>query len=65
MMKGGHQTVGCNHSMCGRQNIHCQGCYGQAPTLWAVVLQCDVTVHDVTNWNATDDGTAGFADFRS
>ena len=65
MMKGGHQTVGCNHSMCDRQNIRCQGCYGQAPTLWAVVLQCDVTVHDVTNWNATDDGTAGFADFRS
>jgi len=29
------------------------------------VLQCNITVHDVTNWNATDNGIAGFADFCS
>ena len=65
MMKGGHQTVGCNHSMCDRQNINWKGCYGQSPTQWPIVLQCDVLVHDVKGFNKTDDGTASFSDFRS
>jgi len=64
-MVGGNQAVGCNHSMCDRQNIRCQGCYGQAPTLWGVVLQCDITVHDVTNWTEADNDRATFSQFRS
>ena len=51
--------------MCDRQNIRCQGCYGQAPTLWTVVLQCDVRVDGVSDRNTSKDGTAGFPDFRS
>ena len=66
MMKGGQQTDGCNHSMCNRQNIRCQGCYSARTSTNSLGSRAPMRRHhDVTNWNATDDGTAGFADFRS
>jgi hypothetical protein len=64
-LKGGNERVGCNHYMCDRQNIKCQGCFGQSPTLFPIVLQCDITVEDVPDWNQNKENVAGFANFRS
>jgi len=65
LLRTASHGVNCNNFMCDRQNIRCQGCYGTKPSLWPIVVQCDVTVHQVSDWNRNKNNNANFFDFRS
>jgi hypothetical protein len=58
-------NVGCGKFMCDRQNIKCAGCFGTSPTRHPIVLQCDVQIMNVTDFNRSQDQTANFPGFRS